>query len=205
MKEKQKNPKNPVKRLVRLIATIAFSLVAGAIFYLAVVVGQPTADAVMQLNPEAAVHAPLAASLPEKITDENAIPSLLTSYPAPIMRLSLGTDIVFSEGQTYDVAYEGAFARICDLFYQTADGRDIALKSIYPKSAYDLVDTRAYSLSPVLGYSLLHLNAVRMDAAQTIRFHVEGDEALYFVSIPKEYLDSAPSLLKLCQLEIPLS
>jgi len=197
--------KHPVKKTLRVIGTAVAALFAIVVFYLAVVIGQPTPEAIMEMNPASPSQPLLQAQLPDKIYDENDIPKLLYTYPTPIMRLSLCTDIAFIEGQSYDVAYEGAFARVCEMTYQSMDGGTLHLKTIYPKRAFSLIDLKGYTLSPMLGYSLLHLNAVRMDGTNTIRFHVEGEEALYLFTMPKEYLESAPSLLKLCQLEIPLS
>lgn len=202
---KRVSKKHPVKKTLRVIGTVFGALLAIVIFYLAVVIGQPTPEAMMEMNPVSEPQPLLSAQLPDKVYDETEIPTLLFTYPAAIMRLSLGTDIAFIEGQSYDVAYEGAFARICEMTYQAIDGGTLQLQTIYPKRAFSLIDQKGYSLSPMLGYSLLHLNAVRMDGAKTVRFHVEGEEALYLFTIPKEYLESAPMLLKLCQLEIPLS
>ncbi len=205
MARRKKKRNASLKKILRVLATVLVSLVAVAVFYLAVVIGQPTEDALLQLNPESAPQALLSAQLPDIITQESEIQHMLSSYPAPLLRLSPGTDIAFVQGQAYDVAYEGAFARVGELTYQTQDSKTLTLQTIYPKRAFALVDTKGYAISPTLGYTLLHLPAVRMDSTKTVRFHIEGDEALYLITLPKEYLETAPNLLKLCQLEVPLS
>lgn len=202
-RKKKRNPR--LKKALRIAASLIVSVIAVAVFYMAVIIGQPTEDALLQLNPEASPQAVLAAQPPEKITDPEQIGFLAASFPAPLLRLAPGTDIAFIQGQTYDVAFEGGFARMGELTYQTSEGKTLLLQTIYPKRAFSLIDTKGYSLSPTLGYTLLHLPAVRMDSTHSVRFHLEGEEALYLIALPKEYLETAHGLLKLCQLEVPLS
>lgn len=176
-------------------------LLAIAILYIAVIMGQASESA-MGILPEK--QALLSAQIPSKVTQEADITFLLDSFPAPIMRFTKETPTTFESGSAYDVAYQGAFARMVDLSY-VWEGERINLRSIYPRDAYALIATRGYGFSAKIGYQMLNLNCVRMDSQSTIRFHVQGEHALYLLEMPLVLRDKATLIIKQLQLEILLS
>lgn len=205
MNQKEKKPPSPIKKILDRLLTGLVVLIALVVFYLAVIIGQPNEEALLAAAEPTSPQALLSARLPESIGQEGDISRLLDAFPAPIMRLPPIQGLSFVEGKSFDVAYRGAFARVAELHYQTQSGSVIILQSIYPRDAYSLLDTKSYSLTPMIGYTMLHLPAVRMDADNFIRFHLAGEEALYLLTLPISDEAIAVSLLNQTQLEIPLS
>lgn len=204
MRKKRSEARERIKKLLGRVLTLLAGLVALVVFYLAVIIGQPAQDVMLADKPSPAAQTLLSAQLPVKVTLEEDIPSLLDSFPAPLMRLMPVQGLSFLEGKTYDIAYGGAFARAAELSYQLPEGDVLTLLSVYPRDAFTLVQTSGFTLNPTVGYTMLHLPAVRMDSADLTRLHTQGEEALYALTLPRTLAKDAASYLKLTQAEIPL-
>jgi hypothetical protein len=192
-----------IKALLRCLSLVAVLLTL-AVFYLAVIIGQPADEQLSAVQTSPVPREPAAAKAPVTITAEHDIASLLDSFPAAFIRLAPGHDAVLLTGRTYDTAYGGGFARELELTYRLPDGMEVMLRSIYPSDAYALIPTQDYSLSAHSGYSMLHLPAARMDSDRDMRFHARGEGALYLFTLPADAEDAA-ALIKLAVLEIPLT
>ena len=74
--------------------------------------------------------------------------------------------------------------RILTLTYQASDTIQVTLTSIYPARAIALLEKGDYRISASLGATLGGLRSIRMENAESIRLHAQGEEALYVMITP---------------------
>ncbi len=171
------------KVLERALLGLLVVVCIGA-FYLAVILAEIPAD---QGAPEdtSAPSVALSAEQPRQIGSLNDLYQLVEHFPAPALALKPNTQLAFAGGQVNDVAYQGSFARLVTLTYQTQNGETLTLQSIYPADAFSLLPGKGYALKETLTAALAGMTAVRMENADTVRLHVKGESALYAFTAPK--------------------
>lgn len=185
-----------VKKILRIVSSVLLTAFVIAVFYLAVVLGQPT-----DTDTTAAADQPLLSPSPaENISGEGELGSLIRNFPTPVMSFVAGTGPTMTSGSSYDTAFENGFARILELNYTLEDGRTIQIKSIYPARAMSLVGRGDYHLNQANSMSLAGLKAVRMEDSTTIRLHAQSDDALYVITLPRMSSDEISTLTKGLQL-----
>lgn len=155
-----------------------------AAFYLAVIIGQPQED---ETTPTVTPRTdqPLLPAGQEVVTITSAddLPLLLRMFPAPALTpTTSGWPLVV--GTCYDVAFENGMGRILTLTYQASDTIQVTLTSIYPARAIALLEKGDYRISASLGATLAGLRSIRMENAESIRLHAQGEEALYVMITP---------------------
>ena len=117
------------------------------------------------------------------ITSADDLPLLLRMFPAPALTpTTSGWPLVV--GTCYDVAFENGMGRILTLTYQASDTIQVTLTSIYPARAIALLEKDDYRISASLGATLGGLRSIRMENAESIRLHAQGEEALYVMITP---------------------
>jgi len=199
------NPKRKlITRILLRILTVLSVLAAMVVFYLTVILSMPDDNAPLTAQD---TPAPILTrtGAPAFIDSESDIPTLAAAFPAPLMRLLPTQDITFSTGRAYDTAFEGAFAREAELVYVMDDGTQLSLRSVYPRHAFALLEKQGYSLSYLTGYTFMNLPAVRMDSDGWIRFHAQGSDALYILSLPRQSAVPPEAFMRLIMPELPLS
>ena len=195
MKQKLTCPPG-VKRALYRIAAIAAAVVLIAVFYLAVILGQPE-DAV---TPAPAADQPLLAPSPAlQLTSAEELPRLIETFPAPVMAFLTGAGPQLNAGLSYDVAFENGFARVLELRYLLDGGAYATVQSIYPARALSLVKREGYTLSSAVSQPIAGLQAVRMEG-ESLRFHAQGEQALYVITLPKMAGEALSATLKALQL-----
>jgi len=201
--KKKKPPSRLFTRILLRILIALAALVVMGVFYLSVILSMPDENA-----PAAAQATPRLLELPPGtpafIETEPSISDLAAVFPAPIIRLKPTQELTLTAGCVYDMAFEGAFAREAELIYMM-DDKEISLRSIYPRHAYALLEKEGFSLSPLTGYSLMSLPAVRMDSDGWIRFHAQGADALYVLTLPRSAASDADALTRITIPEVPIS
>ena len=155
-----------------------------AAFYLAVIIGQPQEDETAStVTPR--TDQPLLSAGQDVVTITSAddLPLLLRMFPAPALTpTTSGWPLVV--GTCYDVAFENGMGRILTLTYQASDTIQVTLTSIYPARAIALLEKGDYRISASLGATLAGLRSIRMENAESIRLHAQGEEALYVMITP---------------------
>ena len=117
------------------------------------------------------------------ITSADDLPLLLRMFPAPALTpTTSGWPLVV--GTCYDVAFENGMGRILTLTYQASDTIQVTLTSIYPARAIALLEKGDYRISASLGVTLAGRRSIRMENAESIRLHAQGEEALYIMITP---------------------
>ena len=153
-----------------------------AAFYLAVIIGQPQEDETAStVTPR--MDQPLLSAGQDVVTSADDLPLLLRMFPAPALTpTTSGWPLVV--GTCYDVAFENGRGRILTLTYQASDTIQVTLTSIYPARAIALLEKGDYRISASLGATLAGLRSIRMENAESIRLHAQGEEALYVMITP---------------------
>ncbi len=198
MNQQKHPPKRsfPLKKILRIALTVLLTILIIAVFYLAVVLGQPTdADTVTAENQ------PLLSPSPAvNISSEGELGSLIRDFPTPVLSFVSGTGPAMTAGSSYDTAFEDGFARVLELHYTLEDGRTVQIQSIYPARALSLMERGDYHLNQMSSVSLAGLKAVRMEDSTTIRLHAQSDDALYIIILPQMTSDEISTLTKGLQL-----
>ena len=172
-----------VKRVLKAIGTTLLMLLLAAVFYVAVILGDPQ-EAEQSVKP--LVDQPLLQASPAITIDgEGHLAALLNPFPAPVMCPLSGSGLTLVSGISYDAAFEDGFGRIVSLKYANAAGQEMTVESIYPARALSLMGRKDYHLAGVAGQTLAGLRSVRMENDSTIRLHAQAEEAVYVVTVPK--------------------
>lgn len=197
----KREPRKPHPRLKKALHVLLMTLLAVilvALFYLAVILGQPE-------EPENAIDIdqtqPLLTASPAlNIQSERQVAALAEAFPVPVLAFMEGMGPVLVSGTSYDQAYEGGFARICELRYTTDNGLEITLTTIYPARAVELLGKNGYTLTGAAAQNLTGLTAVRMESADHIRLHAQASDAIYALTLPKLTDDTITTVTRVLEL-----
>ena len=197
----KKEPRKPHPRLKKALHVLLMALltvILVALFYLAVILGQPE-------EPENAIDIdqtqPLLTASPAlNIQSERQVTALAEAFPVPVLAFMEGMGPVLVSGTSYDQAYEGGFARICELRYTTDNGLEITLTTIYPARAVELLGKDGYTLTGAAAQNLTGLTAVRMESADRIRLHAQASDAIYALTLPKLTDDTITTVTRVLEL-----
>lgn len=189
------------KRLVKAVLSALLTVLLLAAFYLAVIMGNPQeeADTGTTVNTEQPLLTALPA--PVMIQSRSQLNDLLTAFPAPVMAYPTSSKLIFELGLCEDVPFENGLGRRITLTYRTTSGTPVTITSIYPARALSLIDKADYTISGKIGNELCTYKSVRMENDTSVRFHAQGAEALYVVTLPmsETNLQSLTSTLQLYQ------
>ena len=174
-----------LKRALRFVLSCLSTALLIAVFYVAVVMGQPQESSLPTV--EAAEDQPLLTALaaPVRITDSRDIALLAESFPAPVMHAAQDHALVLVEGECRDVPFENGLGRSVTLTYRTEDFELLTVTSLYPAQALALIPQADYTFTGRLGKTLAGLRSVPMQNATTLRMHAQGTEALYVFTCPR--------------------
>lgn len=197
----KREPRKPHPRLKKALHVLLMTLLAVilvALFYLAVILGQPE-------EPENAIDIdqtqPLLTASPAlNIQSERQVAALAEAFPVPVLAFMEGMGPVLVSGTSYDQAYEGGFARICELRYTTDNGLEITLTTIYPARAVELLGKDGYTLTGAAAQNLTGLTAVRMENTDHIRLHAQASDAIYALTLPKLTDDTLTTVTRVLEL-----
>ena len=197
----KREPRKPHPRLKKALHVLLMTLLAAilvALCYLAVIRGQPE-------EPENAIDIdqtqPLLTASPAlNIQSERQVAALAEAFPVPVLAFMEGMGPVLVSGTSYDQAYEGGFARICELRYTTDNGLEITLTTIYPARAIELLGKDGYTLTGAAAQNLTGLTAVRMENADHIRLHAQASDAIYALTLPKLTDDTITTVTRVLEL-----
>ncbi len=133
------------------------------------------------------------------INSENDLVDLISAFPAPVMSFLSGSGMTFVSATSADLAYAGGFARIAVLYWQTAEGVPVTLRTVWPADALSLLED-GYHFMPYAGPALFGSASVRMENDETVRLHTATDQALYVVLLPRLLSSQVSTLCSSLQL-----
>lgn len=197
-KREPRKPHPRLKKALHVLLMTLLTVILVALFYLAVILGQPE-------EPENAIDIdqtqPLLTASPAlNIQSERQVAALAEAFPVPVLAFMEGMGPVLVSGTSYDQAYEGGFARICELRYTTDNGLEITLTTIYPARAVELLGKDGYTLTGAAAQNLTGLTAVRMESADRIRLHAQASDAIYALTLPKLTDDTITTVTRVLEL-----
>ena len=197
-KREPRKPHPRLKKALHVLLMTLLTVILVALFYLAVILGQPE-------EPENAIDIdqtqPLLTASPAlNIQSERQVAALAEAFPVPVLAFMEGMGPVLVSGTSYDQAYEGGFARICELRYTTDNGLEITLTTIYPARAVELLGKDGYTLTGAAAQNLTVLTAVRMESADRIRLHAQASDAIYALTLPKLTDDTITTVTRVLEL-----
>lgn len=189
------------RKVLRIVLGTLAAVVLVAVFYVAVVLGQP------QENPDAVIVSQsqplLTASPAYSLTSADQLETLLQAFPVPMLYAVEGSGLTLTAGMSYDQAYGDGFARIGVLNY-TAElgGRkvELSLQSIYPARALEFVPRGDYHIGEVAGQALAGMQSVRMEDGKHIRLHAQAAEGIYVLTVPVMSADELAAVTRSLQL-----
>ena len=114
-------------------------------------------------------------------------------FPAPIMCFQNTSGMTFTSATCADIAVSGGFGRIVTTNWQTTEGDEIVLKSVWPADALDQLED-GFHFMPYAGPTFFGNTSVRMENDQSIRLHTTTDQALYVVLLPRRLTKQVSSL-----------
>ena len=197
-KREPRKPHPRLKKALHVLLMTLLTVILVALFYLAVILGQPE-------EPENAIDIdqtqPLLTASPAlNIQSERQVAALAEAFPVPVLAFMEGMGPVLVSGTSYDQAYEGGFARICELRYTTDNGLEITLTTIYPARAVELLGKDGYTLTGAAAQNLTGLTAVRMENTDHIRLHAQASDAIYALTLPKLTDDTITTVTRVLEL-----
>ena len=133
------------------------------------------------------------------ISSEADLVGLISAFPAPVMSFMSGSGMTFVSATSADLAYGGGFARIAVLYWQTAEGVPVTLRTVWPADALSLLED-GYHFMPYAGPALFGSASVRMENDETVRLHTATDQALYVVLLPRSLSSQVSTLCSSLQL-----
>lgn len=133
------------------------------------------------------------------ISSEADLVGLISAFPAPVMSFMSGSGMTFVSATSADLAYAGGFARIAVLYWQTAEGVPVTLRTVWPADALSLLED-GYHFMPYAGPALFGSASVRMENDETVRLHTATDQALYVVLLPRALSSQVSTLCGSLQL-----
>lgn len=199
--ERVKKTHPRLKKCFRFIGMAFATLLLIALFYLAVVLGQPQ-------EPENPVTVsqdqPLLAASPAlNIQSERQLSALSEAFPVPILAFMEGMGPTLQSGTSYDLAFENGFARLTRLEYTTDSGLSFTLTTIYPARALSLLEKGDFTLTGAAAQNLTGLTAVRMEDKGHIRLHAQANDAVYALTVPQMSDESLSTVTRVLQLVSP--
>ena len=133
------------------------------------------------------------------VENEQDLPELIASFPAPVMSFMSGSGMTFVSASSADTALNGGFGRIATLNWQTPEGEPVMLRSVWPADALSLLEP-GYHFMPYAGPALFGNASVRMENDDAVRIHTTTDRALYVVLLPRSLSGQAGTLCRSLQL-----
>lgn len=191
------NQAGKLKKVAGRVGGALLALLLAIVFYVAVVMAEPQEEDKLQVQQN---QPPLAASPAVTIAGEDELQALLDSFPAQVLCAPWGSGLVLRSGTSYDVAYEGGFARMVEMVYDLGNNQEMKAISIYPARALELLGKGDYQVSASGGASIAGILSVRMENATQVRMHMQGEKALYAVVLPKAEASQLTACLRPLQL-----
>lgn len=170
-------------------------LLVAALFWVVVVLLHPGENTGPQRD-----QTPLAPSEAHTITGLSELEGLVREFPAPALMAASG--LTMEGAAAYDRPFGNGVARVLRLIYRDENDNNIQLDSITPAGALSLLEGGGYRLSGVAGHNVAGHRTVRMENSTYIRLHMQTDEGLYVITVPRESEDSLASLLRPLQLYV---
>lgn len=194
---KKKKTKNLIRRMALRAGGLLLAALLVAVFYVAVIMAEPRGRDGLAAAQDQPV---LDASPAVVIASEGELGTLLASFPVQVLCCPAGSGLPLVSGISYDVAYEGGFARVAETVYDLGSGQQMKAVSIYPARATGLLGKGDWTLSSGAGAAIAGIVSARMENETAVRMHMQSENGLYAVVLPKADATALAAFLRPLQL-----
>ena len=167
-----------IRKILIRILEIVFSAALLVLLAVSLILAKPQEDKTVTPAASPAVQASQAI----RIDQENDLVHL--DFPAPLMCFQNISGMTFTEATCADITVPGGFGRVAVTTWQTEEGDEIVLKSVFPADALNVLE-EGFHFMPYAGPTFFGNTSVRMENDQFIRLHTTTDQALYEVLLPR--------------------
>ena len=167
-----------IRKILIRILEIVFSAALLVLLAVSLILAKPQEDKIVTPAASPAVQAGQAI----RIDQENDLVHL--DFPAPLMCFQNISGMTFTEATCADITVPGGFGRVAVTTWQTEEGDEIVLKSVFPADALNVLE-EGFHFMPYAGPTFFGNTSVRMENDQFIRLHTTTDQALYEVLLPR--------------------
>ncbi|MBP5729359.1 MAG: hypothetical protein J6Y48_20015 [Clostridia bacterium] len=167
-----------IRKILIRILEIVFSAALLVLLAVSLILAKPQEDKTVTPAASPAVQASQAI----RIDQENDLVHL--DFPAPLMCFQNISGMTFTEATCADITVPGGYGRVAVTTWQTEEGDEIVLKSVFPADALNVLE-EGFHFMPYAGPTFFGNTSVRMENDQFIRLHTTTDQALYEVLLPR--------------------
>ena len=183
------------KAVVKRFFIVLGLLLALAVLYLFLLMGEPDDDDEMLLKQSAREEIIQIPMTGQELGADADLEAAAVSFGEAAMELRGGL-LPLRSVALYDTAYHGGYARRLTLTYAFPDGMVMTVDSIRPSGAVALLMDPAYVIRVDALYTIGGMDAVRMDSDDYIRLAAEGPNAAYVVHFPMAHADQLTDYLR---------
>ena len=177
-------------RVIRAVLLTLLLLALAVVFYVSVILANPQEEEnPIRTDPPLASAAP-----PVEMHSAADLPELLQDFPGPALMAPDSFTLI--GGGMEDKPISGGYARVLTLLYQSPDGREIVLRSLWPAKSEEALDTAGWRLSTIAGQSVAGMESLRLEKGELMRLQCQGTEALYTVETDRISGDELATLLQ---------
>ena len=167
-----------IRKILIRILEIVFSAALLVLLAVSLILAKPQEDKIVTPAASPVVQAGQAI----RIDQENDLVHL--DFPAPLMCFQNISGMTFTEATCADITVPGGFGRVAVTTWQTEEGDEIVLKSVFPADALNVLE-EGFHFMPYAGPTFFGNTSVRMENDRFIRLHTTTDQALYEVLLPR--------------------
>ena len=176
-----------IRKYLLRIVEILFSVALLVMLAVSLILAKPQED--KNISPDVKPVAETGTAL--RIENESDLVQL--DFPAPMMCFQNSSGMTFVSATCADTPVAGGYGRVVITNWQTPEGEDIALQSIWPADTLNMLED-GFHFMPYAGPTFFGNTSVRMENDQYIRLHTTTDQALYVVILPRSLSKQISSL-----------
>ena len=165
------------KVLIRILE-IVFSTALLVLLAVSLILAKP------QDNPTTPAETAPAMEAAPALQIDNESDLIHLDFPAPLMCFQSSSGMTFTKGTRADITVHGSLGRVITTTWQTPEGEEIVLKSVWPADALNVLE-EGFHFMPYAGPTFFGNTSVRMENDQFLRLHTTTDQALYEVLLPR--------------------
>ena len=136
------NISNPIRRAVKAVLLAMLAIVLIAVFFIAVVMGQPQEEQSARTQVRTNQVLLPALSAPILYGTEEELASMRGAFPAPWLTPQYASMMTFRGAVLESVPFENGHGRILTLTYLLDSSETVTIASIYPARALELMGSR---------------------------------------------------------------
>jgi len=144
----------------------------------------------------------LSASPAFTLTDADALPQLMASFPGAMLCADPDSGWTLRSGFAQDVQAGNTLARLAQLQYTLPDGSAVLLSSVTPADSYDALPRGTLELHSTVPVTLSGLRALVLEDTEHFALYAQSSACLYRAEFPLSMRPQAQQLSDMLQLTV---